>query len=375
MTNLAYHTLIRASNEPEVIRHALVERYYALGKNASACALEYNTKRQTVTRWVKRFETLGSPGLKNLPTARHTPSPHKSGTEIEQAVITIAKGRRYRIGQDRVRLELPPELKRSTATINRIMHEHDLIKKRKRKHQKKQQCAQYKKTLRALRNWQVDVKELRDIPNVVALVEAGIIPNYEYTARDQVTGTTFICYGWEHTLINSVRFVSILFEHLRSFGIHGSEVIIQTDNGSEFIGSIYAKERSLFTTTIEDTYRGIHRTIPVGRKEYQGVVESFHGRVEYEFYDVEEIHSLSDFLSKAHTFIVYWNLKRRKLENQKSPFTLIKEKCQILDTQFCVVSPCVLDSLHTFAHHYGSVGVPYVGDEVKDLPRSFWSLS
>jgi transposase-like protein len=342
----------------------MVDRYYALEENACACAREYNVKRQTVTKWVIRFETLGPDGLKDLSRARHTPAPHKCGVDVERAVITIAKGKQYRIGQDRVRLELPRELKRSTATINRIMHEHGLIKKRRRKYQKKQQCARYKKTLKALRNWQVDVKELRDIPNVVALVEAGIIPNFEYTARDQVTGTTYISYAWEHTLINSVRFVSVLFEHLKSFGIHGSEVSIQTDNGSEFIGSIFAKERSLFTTTIEDVHHGKHRTIPVGKKEYQGVVESFHGRIEYEFYDVEEFRSLSQFLSKAHTFMLYWNLKRKKLENKKSPFMLVKEKCRIFNTHFANMQPCMLDSLQTFAHHYGSVDVPYVGDEV-----------
>ncbi|MDP2684849.1 MAG: hypothetical protein Q8P20_07495, partial [bacterium] len=72
--------------------------------------------------------------------------------------------KKYRIGQDRVQLALPDTMHCSTATINRIMHANDLIKKRRKKHQRKKQCAEYKKTLRALRNWQIDVKELRDIP-------------------------------------------------------------------------------------------------------------------------------------------------------------------------------------------------------------------
>ena len=332
--------------------------------NASEVGRAYGTKRQTVAKWVKRYKKEGKDGLKDKSRARRTPSPHKTPEETEKEIVRIAKNKKCRIGQDRILLELPEDMKCSTATINRIMHEHNLIKKRKRKYQKKRQCAEYKKTLKALRNWQVDVKELHDIPNIVALVEAGIIPNFQYTARDQVTGLTFVCYAWEHTLINSVRFVSALFEHIKRFGIHPSEVIVQTDNGSEFIGNIFARESSLFTTTVENTYRSKHKTIPIGKKEWQGVVESLHGRIEYEFYDVEEFRSLSDFLSKAYTYILYWNLDRKRLSDKKSPMMLIKEKCRIFDASVGDFQPFVLDSMKTYSHHYIWQGVPYVGNEV-----------
>ena len=36
-----------------------------------------------------------------------------------------------------------------------------------------------------------------------------------------------------------MRFVQEIFEHLRGFGIHSSEISIQTDNGAEFIGCIF----------------------------------------------------------------------------------------------------------------------------------------
>lgn len=364
MTNLAYHTLIQTSNTPSVIRQKMVERYYELGRNASAVAREYRVKRQTVTKWVARFEQHGVKGLTNRSRARHTLSAHKSPPAVEEAIVALARDRRYRIGQDRIRLELSPKLRRSTSVINRIMHEHYLIKKRRKKYQKKRQCAAYHKTLRALKHWQVDVKELRDIPNVTALITAGIIPNFQYTARDQVTGTTYVCYAWEHSLINAVRFVALLFEHLKGYGIHPGDCVVQTDNGSEFIGSIHAKERSLFTTTIEDTYRATHRTIPVGKKEYQGVVESLHGRIEYEFYDIEMFASLADFLAKAYTYTLYWNLNRKKLSTRKTPYRHIKETCRIFATSVGDFKPIMLDSLTTYSHHYALQSVPYVGDEV-----------
>jgi len=366
MTNIPYETVISSSLKPEIIRKKMIERYYESGKNASLVSREYGAKRQTIAKWVTRYEEDGDTGLKNRSRTPSSPPKNKTKKEVEEEIVRIVKGKKYRIGQDRVRMELPQEMKCSTSVINRIMHERGLIKKRKRKYQKKKQCAQYKKTLKALRNWQIDVKELRDIPNVVALVESRVIPNFQYTARDQITGMQYICYSWEHTLINSVRFVESLLSHIQSFGIHSSEICIQTDNGSEFIGNIFSKNDSLFTEVIEKTYHAKHKTIPIGKKEYQGVVESAHGRIEYEFYDVERFHSLSDFLSKAYTYTVYWNLDRKRLSDKKSPMMLIKEKCGIFNVSIGDFQPCILDELETFSHHYRMMGVPYVGDEVSD---------
>ncbi len=53
------------------------------------------------------------------------------------------------------------------------------------------------------------------------------------------------------------------------------------------------------STLIEKIYYGKHQTVPVGKKEYNGSVESFHNRIEDEFYDIESFNSLRDFLSKA----------------------------------------------------------------------------
>ena len=363
MLGLSYSILINNSTNPERIREEMVKRYFETD-NASLTAREYSTKRQTVKKWVDRFNSEGLEGLLNQSRAPFTAPKHKTPTEVENEIVRLAKSKKLRIGQDRIQLDLPPLMKCSTSTINRIMHENDLIKKRRRKYQRKKDCAKYKKTLEALRNWQIDVKELRDIPNIVALVYSGMIPNFQYTARDQLTGVMYICYAWEHTLINSVRFVGMLFEHLYKYGIHSSDITVQTDNGSEFIGSIFAKEPSLFTTTIENVYHGRHKTIPIGKKEYQGVVESSHGRIEYEFYDIEVFNSLSDFLSKSYTYILYWNLDRKKIRDKKSPMMLIKEKCHIFDSSIGDFKPVILDELRTYSRHYFMKSVPYVGDEV-----------
>jgi transposase len=364
MFNLNYVMLIYNSKKPELVRKKMVERYYQTG-NASQVAREYGTRRQTVSLWVERFEKEGESGLKDRSKVPKS-IPHKTPDWLEERIIKMAIDKKKRIGQDRIALNLETEgINISSSTVNRIMHENDLIKKRTRKYKKKKQIQEYKKKLDALRDWQVDVKDLIDIPNIYALVKEKIILRYQYSARDVITGTSFVCYNDSDNLNASISFVWSLLEHLRKFNIHSSEVTIQTDNGSEFIGSIRQKEPSGFEKLIEQTYNAKHQTIPVGKKEWQGAVESFHNRIEDEFYDVEKFSGLEDFLAKAHSYILYYNLKRKRLEDKKSPFHLIKEKCHIFDTQIANFKPYILDEVNAWSYHYKQKSVRYVADEVK----------
>ena len=363
MSNIPYSMLIRNSKHPELIRERIVQRYYQIF-NYTQVAREYGTKRQRVKFWVERYEKEGIEGLEDKSRAPYH-IPHKTPKEIEEKIREIAKAKKYSIGQDRIQSELRKEgIKKSTSTINRILHSLDLIKKRLKKYQKKRQISEYRKKLKALRNWQIDVKDLIDIPNIYALVYSGIIPRFEYTAKDVVTGTSFISYAFEQIEINSIRFIQALLEHLLQYGIHSSEIIIQTDNGSEFIGCIFKKEPSAFTELIEKTYHGKHQTIPVGKKEYLGSVENFHDRIEDEFYDIETFNSLSEFLGKAWTFTLSWNLDRENLELKKTPFRLIKEKCHIFNPGISNFQPFILDEMKTLWPHYLQKSVPYVADEL-----------
>jgi hypothetical protein len=132
----------------------------------------------------------------------------------------------------------------------------------------------------------------------------------------------------------------------------------------ENIGCITAKHDSALTYLIEDVYRGEHMTIPPATPRFNGSVESFHGRIENEFYTVETFHSLSELLSKTYTFILDWNLTRVTLKN-KTLFELIRQKTHILDPRICDWKLWILDEMRTWPGlHYRSRGVPYVADEV-----------
>jgi transposase len=365
MSPIRYSILVRNSKDPALIRERMVRRYYET-RNYSQVAREFGTKRQRVKFWVERFEKEGVDGLRDKSRAPHN-IPHKTSKDVEEKIKQIAISRKYSIGQDRIQLELLKryDIKISTSTINRIMHEHGLIKRALKKHQKKMNITKYRKKLKALRDWQIDVKDLIDIPNIFALIKLGILPRYQYSAKDVVTGVSFFCYAFEHSEINSIRFAQAILEHLKGYGINLREITFQTDNGSEFIGCIFKKKPSGFTELVEKVYLARHQTIPVGRKEYNGSVESFHARIEKEFYDIETFNSLGEFLSKAWTFELYWNLERENLKLKKTPFQIVKEKCAIYDPGIVNFQPFILDEVRTFwIPHYQKQSVPYVADEI-----------
>jgi len=131
--------------------------------------------------------------------------------------------------------------------------------------QKRQDLREKKKRMSPFEKVQVDVKDLGDIDRYWPQMKRLGLPRYEYTARDMKTGGCFFAYGHEKTLINSVLFAGYLGQHLEKYGVKLSEVVFQTDNGSEFVGSVHMKaEKSVFTELIEDVFKAKHERIPLG---------------------------------------------------------------------------------------------------------------
>jgi len=150
MSNIPYSMLIRNSKQPELIREKMIKRYYEIG-NYSQVAKEYGTKRQRVKFWIQQYESEDIKGLQDKSRAPYH-IPHKTPKWIEDEIEKIAKSKRYSIGQNRIQSELRKQgIRKSTSTISRIMHDRDLIKKRKKKWKKKKQIQEYRKRLKALR--------------------------------------------------------------------------------------------------------------------------------------------------------------------------------------------------------------------------------
>jgi transposase len=370
VVNECYYDRLRDSKHPESYRRSMIDFFFVHGENVSETARAFHTSRPTVLKWVRRFREHGQRGLRDLSRRPHS-CPHRTPPEHEQLIASLRTnhGRKpkTRIGQDKIKLLLKQRhgLDISSSTINRVLHARKLIRPRRRKYQKKRQIAAYRKHLKALGFWQVDVKYLNDIPHLYPLILRRILPKFEYTIRDVITSTTFVCYAYQLSTLNSARFIALCLDHFRTHGLDLSQITIQTDNGSEFIGSITAKNDSLFTSVIENTFAARHSTIPPATPHFNGAVENFHGRVEDEFYDLEDLSDTPDLLSKAFTYMLYFNLERLNLNLEKTPFQAVQQQTLIQDPSFMHFPPLLLDQLPLFGPHLSSVND--VSDEVISL--------
>ncbi len=52
-------------------------------------------------------------------------------------------------------------------------------------------------------------------------------------------------------------------------------------------------------------------------------MENFHGRIEDEFYDLEDLPTLSTLLNKAYAYMLYFNLERVNLNLKRAPFEMV----------------------------------------------------
>ena len=101
----------------------------------------------------------------------------------------------------------------------------------------------------------------------------------------------------------------------------------QSDNGSEFVGSWQAKSDSQFTQTLQRVAGQIHRTIPPGAHRFQADVETVHSLMETVFYEIEPFADRRNFLDKATTYVLFFNLARKNSgKENKTPWELICEK-------------------------------------------------
>jgi len=198
---LTYSDFLKDSKEPLEIRKAMINRYKEL-KSITAVALEFNTTRKTVRKWVTRFQGHIS-SLKNHSTAPK--EPHLQIKDETRALIIKFRIERPSLGycylvsylNQHHCTEIP-----SAATVYAIWKKNKLLKKHYKKSEKKKDCRAIKQKYLAFEKIQIDVKELTDIPNYLEqslalkkkkdLLRKYGLPMYQYTARDLKTGALFV---------------------------------------------------------------------------------------------------------------------------------------------------------------------------------------
>ncbi len=351
---LSYSDFLKDSSEPLELRKAMVSRYKEL-KSISAVALEFNTTRKTVRKWVYRFKGHIS-SLKNHSKAPI--APHLQIKDKTRELVIKFRKERPSLGYCYVvsylnqhqSTEIP-----SAATIYAIWKKNKLLKKHYKKSEKKKDCRAIKQKYLAFEKIQIDVKELTDIPNYLnqslALKQKKDLnrkyglPMYQYTARDLKSGALFISLAHEHTRHNSSIFVDMLLTHLNRFDVVPRT--IQTDNGTEFVNTRNALADTLFKQIVRRNGITRHKTIPPGAKTWQSEVETSHWIIEKEFYDYVDAPNIGNLMKKFRAYQWGFNTLRKngyrgnitpleslRNEQNKNYATLPKE---IMDFPSCIL--------------------------------------
>jgi hypothetical protein len=235
-------------------------------------------------------------------------------------------------------------LRPSVGAIGRILREHGLTKRPRKRYQKKRDLRQIKARYKALSYHQVDTKHLYDIPHYWPYMRRFGLPRYQYTIRDVKSGALFIAFSSALGVSYAEMAVGRYCEHLRGHGVDLGEVVFQTDCGAEFSGTTRKRADRGFTYRVEEIWGAKHTFIPPGCCNANADVESSHGLIEQEFYDLEPFGSGEDFLSKARFYQDYFNFVRpNSYKGGKTPWEIVMEERPWISPEVLKLPPVFLD--------------------------------
>ena len=311
-----YYSLMRQSKDRRLLRLKMVQ--WARRHGVKPAARLLGCSPQTVRQWRDRYDgTLAS--LAGQSRKPHT-SPNKLPAEAEREILA-AKRKLPTFGAERLKLLF--RLPYSVKAIRRVCREYGLVRTwRRKKHQVKRCLREIKREWPVWRQIVMDTKHLDDLPEYWAQAQLYGLPKYQYTARDATTGALFLGFAEELSLTYAELFADRILTHLHAHGVDLEQVTVQTDNGSEFVGSWQAKHDSAFTHTVE-AHHAVHRTIPPGAHRFQADVEAVHSLMELEFY-FERFRSPQEFLDKARTYQLFFNCVRPNMgKENRCPMDLL----------------------------------------------------
>lgn len=322
------------------LRYEMVQFAIRQGNKASARA--YETSAKVVRKWVKRFEEEGLSGLKDR-SRRPINSPNKCSPTLEKKIIKLRIKTKHKFGARRLIDRF--DLNCGKSCVQRIIKEHHLVKKRKKKRQKRNELWSVKKLMKVFEKIQIDVKELTDIPLYFSAYSRLNLPKYEFTARCVKTGAAFVCFAQRNTSTNAAIFALYLFNHLKAHGFDVSTIEVQTDNGSEFNAAGRKKTGNMpIEFVIKEVFQSSIGYIPPASPTFNSDVETFHRLVEDEFYAIEPVSSLDCLLRKMYTFLIDFNyIRKNSYKDNKTPFELASDDKVDFSKQFFNLPPVLLE--------------------------------
>ena len=173
-----------AGSWPDAYNHRLRLVECARQRGIKPTARLFPTTVPTVRKWLRRFQKHGlrglihSPGLRIITRTKPCPDIEQLGSAAQQ-LFTFGARRLIR------EFDLPV----SHGALERIWRVHGLLRKRRRKYQRKQDLAHIK--ARVFQQITADTKDLDDIPRYWPQAQRLQLPVIQYTARDVRTGLLF----------------------------------------------------------------------------------------------------------------------------------------------------------------------------------------
>ena len=305
------------------LRYDIVK--FALKYGKKPASREFKTSVKVVRKWVNRYDQEGISGLNDKSRRPHY-SPNKCALTLEKKIIKLRLQTKHKFGARRLIERF--DLNCGTSCISRIIKEHNLVRKKKTKKQKRNELWSIKKLMGVFEKIQIDVKELIDIPVYFYNYTRRQLPKYEFTARCVKTGATFVCFAKSNNAINAASFAIYLMTHLKVNGFDLTQIEIQTDNGAEFNACGHKKEGlTPFEVIVKEVFHSKLRFIPPSSPTFNSDVETFHRLVEDEFYSIEPVTSLDILKQKMMTFLIDFNyLRKNSYKDNKTPYELAKDE-------------------------------------------------
>jgi transposase len=317
---------------------------YALSHGVKPTARVFGTSPPVVRKWLERFKENGYAGLSDLSRRPHN-SPRATPQSIKDHIVGLKKKYR-RLGASQVKtLE---GLKQAPKTIRKFWREAGVpSRRRKKKYITKQNLREIKKKFYLFQQSCEDTKDLIDIPEYWPQMKRLNLPTVQYTRREVSCGILFTGFANERSLIHATLFAAYINYQMAKYkALPDDSAYCQTDNGSEFCGSWNAKEASAYTQTVESLPGQLHTTIFPGAHRMQADVETVHGLMETEFYEIETFTDRADFMSKTSTYQLFFNLERpNTYKEHKTPWQLTREKKPDLDKRLLMTTAVDLDAL------------------------------
>lgn len=331
---------------------------YAQEHGVKPSVRKFAIHRNTIRTWLRRYQEAGINGLLDR---RKGPIniKHKTSASVEQHVIAIRKRAPF-YGPKRIKYFFSPSCGQSA--IQRIIRQHGLTRKRRKRHQKKQDLREVKSLYKVFTHLQYDLKHLRDITHYWTQMKILDLPKYQYTIRDTKSGWVFLGYSNEISELNARVMIDYVITFMKSaLPINTRDILVQTDNGSEFSGAGRRVKTASFVKALLENLQVEHAYIPPGCCNANADVESFHNTIEEEFFDLANFESRDDFLRKTETYRLWYNLERPNFSKKtQTPLDIvdIEYSNEINQSKLMFISTIDLDKIASITQDMRGQSLP-----------------